>query len=64
MAVVRWVFRFSIGAMCALTFVWPFVLSADPAHPPFKVAAIATLLVFLASLVALLTVRLSRSNPP
>jgi membrane protease YdiL (CAAX protease family) len=62
-SVLRWVFWFTIVAMCALTFVWPFTVSADPANPAFKVAAIATLLAFLVSLAALLTAGLRRSDP-
>ena len=52
---VMWI---SIVVMCALTFVWPLAVSADPGHPVFKIAAITTFAVFFASLAALLAVRL------
>jgi hypothetical protein len=47
----------SVAAMVALTFAWPFVVSADPAQPLFKPVAIAVLVVFLASMLAILVDR-------
>jgi hypothetical protein len=55
LSVVMWT---SIAAICLLTFVWPLAVSADPGHPAFKIAAIATFAVFFTSLAALLAVRL------
>jgi hypothetical protein len=49
--------------MCALAFAWPFVVSSDPADPVFKPVAIATLLIFFASLAALLVGRVRHSGP-
>ncbi len=56
-------FRFTIAAMCALTFVWPFAVSPDPSQPVFKWVAIATLISFLAALIAVLIARLVRAGP-
>ena len=53
-------FRLTIAAMCALAFVWPFVVSTDPSQPIFKAVAVATLIFFLASLITLLIARLGR----
>ena len=50
----------SVAAMLALTFVWPLAVSADPAHPEFKGAAIVTFILFFAALSALLVLRLAR----
>jgi uncharacterized membrane protein len=56
----RWTLAGSIVAICALTFVWPFTVSPDPSHPGFRVAAIATLVCFLAALVAILVEKACR----
>ena len=59
---LRWVLAASVASACALTFVWPFAVSADPADPAFRVLAIATLLAFLVSLAALSALRLRRAS--
>ena len=48
----------SVVAMCLLVFVWPLAVSADPAHPLFRIVAIATFAVFFASLIVVLVARL------
>ena len=50
----------SVAAMLALTFVWPLAVSADPANPEFKAAAIVTFILFFATLAALLVLQLAR----
>ena len=55
----RAVLWLSIAAMCTLTFVWPFAVSAEPDQPAFKAAAIASLLLFLGALLALLAGRIT-----
>jgi hypothetical protein len=55
-------FRGTIAVMCALTFVWPFAISADPSQPVFKWVAIATLILFFASLVLLLIAQSGRAR--
>lgn len=59
-ALARWLLGLSVAAIVALTFVWPFAVSPDPADPCFRIAAIATFLVFLGSLAALVVARLRR----
>jgi hypothetical protein len=54
MKTARAVLWSSVAAMLALTFAWPFAVSADPAQPLFKPVAIATLVAFLASMLAVL----------
>lgn len=54
MAAVRAALWLSVIAMLALTFVWPFVVSADPAQPLFKPVAIGTFCVFVAAMAILL----------
>jgi len=54
----RGVFWICVVAICLLTFVWPFAVSPDPAQPAFKIAAIAVLLLFFASMLVLLAERL------
>ncbi|OGA37408.1 MAG: hypothetical protein A3G24_04140 [Betaproteobacteria bacterium RIFCSPLOWO2_12_FULL_62_13] len=49
----------SVVAICVLTFVWPFVVSPDPGQPVFKISAIAVLLLFLLSMLVLLSERLA-----
>jgi membrane protease YdiL (CAAX protease family) len=48
----------SVVLICALTFVWPFLVSRDPDQPAFKLAAIAALLLFFLSMSVLLAGRL------
>ena len=50
----------AIAAMGLLTFIWPLAISADPAHPGFKVAAIAAAVAFFVSLAVLLAARIAR----
>lgn len=56
--------RASVGLSAAagvlLAFAWPLAVSRDPADPAFKAIAIATLMVFLASLSALVVARARR----
>ena len=52
----------SSAAIVGLTFVWPFAVSREPEQPAFKIAAVATLLVFLASILWLLASRVRRSS--
>ena len=59
-ALARWLLTLSVLAIVALTFVWPFALSSDPADPRFRIVAIATFVVFLGSLAALAVARLRR----
>jgi hypothetical protein len=47
----------AIAAICALTFVWPFVVSDHADQPAFKLAAISTLLLFFLAMLALLVER-------
>ena len=61
-AFLRGVLAASVVGACALTFVWPFAVSADPADPAFRVLATGTLLAFLVSLAALSALRLRRAN--
>ena len=56
-AIARIVFWMSVAAMCLLTFVWPFAVSADASHPVYRVAATFTLLAFFASMLVLLARR-------
>jgi len=49
----------SVVAICVLTFVWPFVVSPDPAQPAFRIVAIAVLMLFLLSMLVLLAERLA-----
>jgi len=49
----------SVVSICALTFVWPFVVSRDPDQPAFKLVAIAALLLFFLSMLALLVERVT-----
>jgi hypothetical protein len=44
----------SVAAICALTFVWPFLVSDHADQPAFKLAAISTLLLFFFAMLALL----------
>jgi len=53
-AISRWTLACSVAAMCGLTFIWPFLVSADPSHPAFRIAAVAALICFLSALVAIL----------
>lgn len=53
-ALSRWALACSVVAMCGLTFIWPFMVSADPSHPVFRFAAVAALTCFLSALVAIL----------
>ena len=59
---MRRIFGLAIAAMCVLAFAWPFVVSAEPADPVFKPVAIATLLIFFVTLVALLVERVRHSG--
>jgi hypothetical protein len=45
----------SVVSICALTFVWPFLVSSDPDQQGFKFVAIAVLLIFLLSMLILLS---------
>jgi len=49
---------FSVALICAQTFVWPFAISSNPDQPAFRAGAIATLLLFLLSMLVLLSERL------
>jgi len=49
----------SVVLICVLTFVWPFVVSPDPAQPAFKLVAITVLLLFLLSMLVLLAERIA-----
>jgi hypothetical protein len=61
-AFLRGILAASAASACALTFVWPFAVSADPADPAFRTVAIATFVAFLFSLVALAALRLRRAR--
>jgi hypothetical protein len=50
----------SVACMCVLTFVWPFAVSDDPGQPGLKIGAIAVLLLFFLSMLALLADRVAR----
>jgi hypothetical protein len=52
--------RLSAVAGVFLAFVWPFVVSADPAGGAFRWAATATLVAFLLSLTGVVAVRAAR----
>lgn len=60
--IASWTLWGSVIGICFLTFVWPFVISDDPALPAFKVAAIAVLLAFLPSMMVLLAVRIGQRH--
>ena len=47
----------SVVSICALTFVWPFIVSDSPDQPAFRISAIATLILFFLSMLALLVER-------
>ena len=57
-ALARWLLRFSVVAIVALTFVWPFALSPDPADPRFRIAAMAAFVLFFGSVTVLAVARL------
>jgi hypothetical protein len=59
MRTVLWV---STAAICALTFVWPAAISADPEQAAFKLPAIAALIVFFAALLGLLAKRIREAQ--
>jgi hypothetical protein len=59
---MKYVFWASGVAMCAHTFVWPLAISWSPDQPAFKAAAIATLIVFFASMLALLAQRMHEKD--
>ena len=59
-AFLRGILAASVAAACALTFVWPFAVSADPADPAFRTLAIGTFVTFLVSLAALAASRVRR----
>jgi hypothetical protein len=52
----------SVATICALTFVWPFAVSADPAQAEFRAFAIAAWIGFLAALVLLLACRVRHTS--
>ena len=58
----RWVLAGSIAVICALTFVWPFAVSADPSHPAFRAAALTALISFLSALVVILVEKACRAR--
>lgn len=58
---LRWVLAASAASACLLTFVWPFLVSADPGNPTFRVVAIGTFIALLASVAGLAFVRLRDS---
>ena len=51
----------SVAAILLLTFVWPFLLSSDPADPRFKAVAIVTFIIFLGAVGTLAAARLKRT---
>ncbi len=59
-ALARWLLGISVAAIVALTFIWPYALSPDPADPRFRVAAIAAFVAFLGSVLALAVARLRK----
>jgi hypothetical protein len=59
---MTWLLWLSTAAICGLTFVWPFAVSADPDQPAFKYLAIGVLLVFLLSMLVLLACRARRTS--
>lgn len=59
-SLARWLLTLSVVAILALTFVWPFAVSPDPADPRFEIAAIAAFALFLGSVAALAAARLRR----
>lgn len=61
-AFLRGILAASAALACALTFVWPFAVSADPADPAFRTVAIATFVAFLVSLASLAALRLGRGR--
>ena len=50
----------SVAAILLLTFVWPFLLSSDPADPRFRAAAIVTFVIFLGAVSVLAIAKLRR----
>ncbi len=59
---IRSLFVLSLVAMCWWAFVWPFVVSADPANSIYHYGSIATLLLFLGCIVVLLTIQVYSRN--
>ena len=57
----RWLLSGSVAVILFLTFVWPFALSADPADPQFRIAAIAAFVAFLGAVASLAVARLKRA---
>ena len=57
----RWLLIAATASILLLTFVWPFAISADPADPRFRVAAIAVFVFFLAAVTILAVARLKRA---
>jgi hypothetical protein len=57
----HWLLSGSVATILFLTFVWPFLISSDPADARFRIAAIAAFVVFLFTVAALAVVRLKRN---
>ena len=60
MRLLRALLNASAGAGAFLAFGWPIVASTDPGDPAFKLIAIATLVVMLASLAFLIAAKARR----
>ena len=54
---MRVILRIAALSGIFLAFGWPFVFGADPSSESFHVAAIATLVAFLGSIVAILAMK-------
>lgn len=59
---LRFTLRVSAAAGAFLAFGWPALVSADPASPAFRVVAVTTLVVFLASLGAACALRARKAG--
>lgn len=59
--VLRWILAVAAASACLLTFVWPFAVSADPANATFRMLAMGTFVVLLASIATLALLRLRRA---
>jgi len=57
-SLVRAVLWLSVAAAILIAFAWPFVISPDPAQPSLRPVAVAVTTSLLASLAALLVLRI------
>lgn len=61
--VIRSLLLLSVLAMSWWVFIWPVVVSTDPANVVYRYGCILTLLVFLGGIVASLAIRACSTEP-